>query len=154
MIILLSLALLGLVSAIYLTALHYKQVDSISLCELGEKASCETVSDSPYSEILNVPVSILGAFGYAFFAIIAFLNLKRFDFKKINKKLNPKLISGLYFYVVLLAFLFSLYLTYIELNVIYVVCPMCILSQILIVIMLFFSYLYHNNLKLIEKKRG
>lgn len=151
-IVLLSLALLGLVTSIYLTTLHYKGVDSI--CDFNQQFSCTDVSRSAYAKILTIPVSILGIVGYTFFALIALLILKKFNFTKIHNKLNPKIISGFYFYLILLAFFFSLYLTYIELNAIHVICPLCLLSQIIIVVMVFFSYLYYNNLKLREKLRG
>ncbi|MBU1112086.1 MAG: vitamin K epoxide reductase family protein [archaeon] len=152
MIILLSLALLGLVTSIYLTTLHYKGVDSI--CDFNQQFSCTDVSRSAYAKIFSIPVSILGMVGYAFFAIMALLILKNFNFGKIHKRFNQKWIAGLYFYVTLLAFLFSLYLTYIELNAIHVICPLCLLSQIIIIIMVFFSYLHYKNLKLKEKLRG
>jgi len=152
MIILLSLALLGLVTSIYLTTLHYKGVDSI--CDFNQQFSCTDVSRSAYAKILTIPVSILGMAGYTFFAVMSLLMLKRFNFKRIYNKLNSKVIAGLYFYVTLLAFFFSLYLTYIELNAIHVICPLCLLSQAIIIIMVFFSYLYYNNLKLKEKLRG
>ena len=149
MITLLSLALLGLVTSIYLTTLHYKGVDSI--CDFNQQFSCTDVSRSAYAKILTIPVSILGMAGYTFFAVMSLLMLKRFNFKKIYNKLNSKVIAGLYFYVTLLAFFFSLYLTYIELNAIHVICPLCLVSQAIIITMVFFSYLYYNNLKLKEK---
>lgn len=145
LIFLLILSLLGLATSIYLTSLHYKNVDSI--CDFNQKFSCTDVSRSAYAKILNIPVAIYGIVAYSFFALIPLLFLTKFSFKKINKRLCYPLVSRLYFYVSLFGFLFSLYLTYIELNTIHVICPLCLLSQVIVVLILFFSYLFYDHLR-------
>jgi uncharacterized membrane protein len=145
LIILLILALLGLATSIYLTSLHYKNVDSI--CDFNQKFSCTDVSRSAYSLIFNIPVAIYGIVAYLFFALVPLLFLTKFSFKKISKYLCYVLVARLYFYVSLFGFFFSLYLTYIELNTIHVICPLCLLSQIIVVLILFFSYLFYDHLR-------
>jgi len=144
-ILLLCLALLGLVSSIYLTVLHYQKVDSV--CDFNQKFSCTDVSRSAYARILNVPVSILGAVAYSFYAFLSLAILKRLDFRRVYNKLTPTFIAASYFYLTLISFFFSLYLTYVELTAIHVICPLCLLSQIIIILMVFLSYVFYDHVK-------
>ena len=53
------LAVLGAVIMGYLISLHYTN-QANSICEFGEKLSCDLVNKSHYSEILGIPFSVLG----------------------------------------------------------------------------------------------
>jgi uncharacterized membrane protein len=41
-----------------------------SFCAISQALNCDTVSQSPYSILFNVPVPVWGVFGYAFFLIL------------------------------------------------------------------------------------
>ncbi|MBT4651263.1 vitamin K epoxide reductase family protein [Candidatus Woesearchaeota archaeon] len=146
LIILIILAILGVLTSAYLAYLHYTLVDSV--CDFNAQFSCTTINRSAYAKIFDIPVSILGVFGYFLLAIIPFLLIKKVNFKKINTFLSNRLISKGYFLLSLAAFIFSLYLTGLELKVIGVICPLCLISQILILFILFFSYnIYKTEVK-------
>ncbi len=147
--ILFFLALLGLATSIYLTHLHYLMFDSI--CDFNAQFSCTSISQSAYAKIFNIPISVLGIIGYSIFALIPLVLLlkKKFSFidlQRIHPKLTLSLITRTYFLMALGSLLFSFYLTYLELHTINVVCPLCIFSQIIILIILFFSYIIHQKI--------
>ncbi|MDO8430731.1 MAG: vitamin K epoxide reductase family protein [Candidatus Taylorbacteria bacterium] len=70
----LILALIGFADAIYITVEHFSGV--IPPCAIG---GCETVLTSKYSEILGIPVSLLGAIYYFIISLSLFIY---FDTKK------------------------------------------------------------------------
>jgi uncharacterized membrane protein/protein-disulfide isomerase len=66
------LALAGLLNSIYLAISHYRVYTDIgyrSFCAISKAINCDTVSQSPYSIILNVPVPVWGIIGYTFFLL-------------------------------------------------------------------------------------
>lgn len=58
------LALAGVGFMAYLVSLHYS-VDPSSLCDLSETLNCSIVNQSVYSELLGVPLSVLGIVYFA-----------------------------------------------------------------------------------------
>ena len=63
----LMLALAGLTDAIYLSYSHYRNYTDIgysSFCAISKAINCDTVSQSPYSIFLDVPVPVWGCLGY------------------------------------------------------------------------------------------
>ena len=113
------LAVMGIFVAGYLSwvKLAHTQV----FC--GGSGECETVANSPYAQIAGVPVAILGLGAYI--AILGLLLLENYgDFWKQN---SPLIIFGM----TLVGFLYSAYLTYLELAVIRAICPYCVVSAIL-----------------------
>jgi uncharacterized membrane protein len=142
---LLIFSLLGLAASVYLVNLHYANVDSF--CDFNQQFSCSSINQSAYSKIFGIPISIIGSIGYFFFALIPLLSLLNFDFKRIHKFLNPVNMIKYYFVLALLGFLFSLYLTYLELHTINVICPLCLFSQIIIIMLTFFSYVLYKKMR-------
>ena len=66
------LAITGLIDSIYLSVSHYRVYTDIgykSFCALSKAINCDTVSQSPYSVFLGVPVPIWGVIGYTFFLL-------------------------------------------------------------------------------------
>ncbi|MEE4263775.1 MAG: vitamin K epoxide reductase family protein, partial [Desulfobacteraceae bacterium] len=64
------LVIVGLFSSIYLSVSHYRVYTDIgysSFCALSKAINCDTVSQSPYSIFLGIPVPIWGVLGYAIF---------------------------------------------------------------------------------------
>jgi len=73
----LVVALVGLADASYLTLEHYR--GEVPPCSLTE--GCETVTTSKYSEILGVPVALLGALFYlaVLFSVFFIVTEKKFN---------------------------------------------------------------------------
>lgn len=117
------LAAIGAADALYLTVnkLTHRQV----FC--GGSGDCETVANSPYSEIAGIPIAILGLGAYL--ALLALLYLEvRGSFWKENAPLA-------FFGISLIGVLYSAYLTYLEIWVIHAICPYCVVSAILMVLL-------------------
>ncbi|MDQ7030847.1 MAG: vitamin K epoxide reductase family protein [Ardenticatenia bacterium] len=116
-----SMAGIGLLVALYLTWL--KLADASALCAgIGD---CETVQNSAYSEIAGIPVALLGAGMYA--GVLLFLGIRH--------AAHPSwaaLALGAQVALVTAGLLFSAYLTYVELFVIYAICPWCVVSALLV----------------------
>ena len=142
---LLILSLLGLIASIYLVHLHYKQFDSF--CDFNARFSCTSINQSAYANIFGVPVSILGVLGYTFFLLVPLLSLFNVSFSGIYQRLTILRVWKFYFLVSFIALLFSFYLTYLELHTIKVICPLCVFSQIIIITIVFFSYVLMNKIK-------
>ncbi len=112
-IVILILALVGFADATYLTVKHYQNV--IPPCAIG---SCESVLTSKYSEILGVPVSVLGIVDYLVLLVLIFLyfDLKREVFLRTTLFLST------------FGFLASLWFTYLQAFVIRAFCQYCLIS--------------------------
>jgi uncharacterized membrane protein len=111
------LALIGLGVAAYLTYVHYEDIESV--CGLG--GDCEKVQTSEWSDLVGVPVALLGLVGYA--AILATLFVER----------EEALIAGAL--IALVGFGFSAYLTYRELFSIDAICPWCVASAVIMTLL-------------------
>ncbi|WP_257349962.1 vitamin K epoxide reductase family protein [Pseudalkalibacillus decolorationis] len=109
------ISILGLLICAYLYLSH---LSSNYFCPVGD---CSKVNGSRYSEIGNVPMSILGLIFYTFLFSSTFL-LDKKTFSIIPKM---TLVVGL---------LFSVYLTYLELFIINAICFWCVVSFGLIII--------------------
>ncbi len=106
------LVLAGLGVAGYLTYVHYEDIAPV--CTTG---GCERVQASEYSELAGIPVALLGLIGYVLIGASLFL---RGDLGRVTT-----------FFLTLVGFLFSLYLTYLELFVIDAICQWCVASAVL-----------------------
>lgn len=115
------LSIFGIFDTAYLTAKHY--LDSSVYCPVGK--SCETVLNSAYSIIYNIPISLFGIFFYFTILILALLYLQT------EKKILIKIFFGLS----ALGLIFSLWLFYLQAIVIKAYCFYCILSAINILIL-------------------
>lgn len=112
------LVIVGLLVSIYMTV--YKVTSNDSMC-LGS-GDCSAVNASRYSEVNGIPVAAIGVAGYL--AILAALYFeKRSDFFKQN---GTMLVFGMS----LTGFLFTLWLVYVELNLLHAICPFCVTSQV------------------------
>ena len=113
-VLLVVLAVAGLFMSAYLTWVHLRGVAPVCLAGSG---GCEAVQASRYAEILGVPVATLGMGGYAGMLLSALL------------RGEGGVLLGLF--VSLVSVLFSAYLTWLELFVIYAICQWCVTSAIL-----------------------
>ena len=99
---------------------HHYATSKTEFCDIGNTFNCDIVNRSEYSEILGMPVALIGMVGYA--AILGLATVYR------ERRETPSLIvagasAGL---------AFALYLTYIEGRVLGVWCIMCLSSLALI----------------------
>ena len=89
---------------------------------------CEAVQTSPYSAIFGIPVAVLGLLTYLALAVLWWV--KRKDWRDLGG-----LATQLFFLATLVGFLFSLYLTYLELFVILAICSWCVTSAVVMTIL-------------------
>jgi len=108
------LALGGLGVATYLVVVHYAH-QPIACNSIGD---CEYVNSSRYAKVAGVPVALMGAVSYGMLAALVGAAWLRRD--------AMLLLGG--WALALAAFAFSMYLTYIELRVLYAICVYCVAS--------------------------
>jgi len=118
------LAALGLIVSLYLWYVHVSGTTALCVGVGG----CETVNASSYSELAGMPVAFLGALTY-FVLLVSWLIRPR-----LAMNMRAWVSLGI-FALTLVGVLFSAYLTYLELFVIYAICPWCVTSAIIITIL-------------------
>jgi uncharacterized membrane protein len=123
---LILLSLVGLADAIYLTWL---KLASDGICVAGE--GCEIVNTSVYSQFYGIPIALLGGVAYLIMLIVLLFET-RVEFLEVN---GLMIVFGMSLFGVL----YSVYLTYLEIYVIRAICPFCVLSAIVLLIMLVLS---------------
>ena len=106
-------SLLGLADAIYLTVEH---VTGQSVrCTIV--AGCSEVLSSQYAVVAGVPLALVGAAAY--FGVFSLSTLAAFGYRIAGTLLTP---------LVLLMFLFTLWLIYLQAFVIHAFCQFCLFS--------------------------
>jgi len=99
---------------------HHYATSKTEFCDIGNTFNCDIVNRSEYSEILGIPVALIGMLGYA--AVLGLATVYR------ERRETPSLI----FAGASAGLAFALYLTYIEGRVLGVWCIMCLSSLALI----------------------
>ncbi|MCA9914499.1 MAG: hypothetical protein KC496_14195, partial [Anaerolineae bacterium] len=108
--------------------LSYLKIDNTpSVCIQGDLFDCETVLNSIYSELAGISIAWLGL-GLNLVVLSLLILEPRVGFLRENAKL---LVFGL----VLFAFLFSVYLVYVQAALIRAYCPWCLSHEALITIL-------------------
>jgi uncharacterized membrane protein len=115
----LTLSALGVLLSLYLAVLYFTETQA-AFCASGSE--CDTVRQSGFSAILGMPVAAIGVIGYALIFILTIVSM--------TKRIKWTLL----YMVVLAGFVFSAYLTYIELFVIKAICMYCIFSAVLMTV--------------------
>lgn len=113
------LAVAGLAVSAYLLTVHWGWWSAVCL-GVGD---CEAVNTSRFSEFLGIPVALMGMGAYA--AIIAASVAIRQNIQTVWARRSVFIIAAI-------GVAFSAYLTYIELFVLYEICPWCVISAILV----------------------
>ncbi len=127
--ILIALSIVGLLDSLYLTWIKFS--DQEAICT--GVGACDVVNTSEYSLLLGIPIALFGALAYLAIFVLLMLE-KRYEWVEENASLAI-------FGISLFGFLYSLYLTYIELFVIFAICPYCVISAIVITLILIISWL-------------
>jgi uncharacterized membrane protein len=107
-----ALCLAGIGIAGYLTYVHYAGLQPVC----GISHGCETVQTSRYAGLIGIPVALLGLITY----IAVFISLRL--------RGDRPLLAG--YSLTLIAFAFSVYLTYREVFTIHAICSWCVSSAI------------------------
>ena len=134
------IALVGFFDSIYLAISHYRVYTDIgyeSFCAISRSLNCDTVSQSPYSILLGVPVPVWGIFGLSFFLILLVLAW--------HPKAEKKRMWTLLLVLSLLYTGYSLILAGISSYLIGSYCIMCILSYAVNLLLLYFSWLIRKR---------
>ena len=124
------LSLAGMGVSGYLTWTHLANAS----VACGTSQSCDIVQESVYSTIGGIPVALLGLLAYATLLV---LSLLRGHSPESLDEYVPLAIFG----ISLIGVLYSAYLTYLELFVIYAVCRWCVSSAIIMTLIFVLSLL-------------
>ena len=119
----LAAGIAGVVDSVYLTWI--KLTGSYATC--GPIGNCEAVNSSRYAEIAGIPIALIGILGYL--AIIAVVVLE----PRLPDQKEGLLLA--FFGFTLTGTIYSAYLTYVELVVLNAICPYCVISAVLMLIL-------------------
>jgi uncharacterized membrane protein len=117
------LALAGFFVSLYLW-LHKLGVIGVLQCGTG---GCDTVQASPYADFLGLPVALYGVVGYAVLFAVSLLAVRQRDAPRRRPDTLLAVLASL-------GFLFTLYLTALELFVIHAICRYCVGSAAIITV--------------------
>lgn len=112
------LALVGVILASYLLASYFKP-QTAGVCRIDETFNCDAVTQGSLAAIFGIPVALIGLTGYL---IIFFGSLAK------NR--------GLVLFMAAFGSLFCLRITYLELFVVKIICPVCIVCQLVMLTIL------------------
>ncbi len=118
------LSVVGLTDSIYLAVLKLTGNRQMCLEGLGD---CWTVNTSRYASLFGIPISLLGAGAYLLILALLLLEHRSGRFHL----LSPVVIFGL----TLTGLVYSIYLTYLEVAVLKAICPFCVLSAVVMLLL-------------------
>ena len=133
------LSIIGLLTSIYMFYTHYAPPSEGSICDISSSVSCSIVNTSKYSELFNVPVSLLGGIWFVFLGLMAHAAKK-------NKSLFAGLLA-----LNIIGMISVVYLIIAEI-LLKTLCPFCTVVHIIIVVTLVLSYILCTNTKSTRKK--
>jgi len=130
-------SIIGFIDSAYLTIIKFTHSPIYCTPGLG---NCETVQNSQWSTIWGIPVALLGALAY----LVLILFFAFGDRISFLKQYSQYIVFG----TSLFGFLFSLYLTYLELFVLHTICQWCILSAICMTVVFIVTIIRLKDLQL------
>ncbi len=125
-----ALAVIGVLLSVYLL---WQQMfrPAFQPCYVNSLVNCDAVISGPVAKTLGIPTPLYGLIGYIVILFAAF-------------KKNHKLVLGMATF----GLAFCLYLAYVELFQLHVVCPVCISCQVVMISIFGLSaYLYKRKKK-------
>ena len=138
-----AIALAGLLDAIYLSIAHYRVYADIgyqSFCAVSRAINCDTVSQSPYSIFVGIPVPVWGIVGYALFLMLLGLAW--------SKTFAVKRLWTLLFLISLAFSIYSIILAWISTFLIHSYCIMCIASYGINFLLLFYTHIIRQRFEI------
>lgn len=130
------LLLAGLADSIYLSVHHYLVYTNIeyeSFCAISKAINCDTVSQSPYSIFLGIPVAVWGVAGYLFCLLLLPF--------ACSASAGKKRMWPLFFTISLVFSVISVGFAVISTLYVRSYCIMCILSYGINFLLLFYSWM-------------
>ncbi len=132
----LILSIVGFVTSMYLTNLHYLiftgALEDFSFCGISREVSCETVSASPYAKWFGVPLAWIGVMLYLFWSVLAF-------FSALKPEKNNQIITGIFLLTSAVAVALNIYLGQLMFFTIGSLCLLCLLTYLLNIMVLLLS---------------
>jgi len=115
----LILIALGLIVTVYLS--YVKLTDVPMACVAGGAFDCETVQNSAYSRLFGIPIAWLGLATYILLGLLLMLE----DRLPILQEYSVIIVFG----VALFAFLYSVFLVYVQVAILQALCPWCLAHE-------------------------
>jgi protein-disulfide isomerase/uncharacterized membrane protein len=134
------LAIAGLIDSIYLAVSHFRVYTDIgykSFCAISKAINCDTVSQSPYSIFIGLPIPVWGIIGYSFFLFLVLVAGSRGAQKK---RIWPLLIWISCFFSC-----YSVVLAVISTYIIGSYCIMCIGLYAVNLLLLFYTWIIQKR---------
>ena len=135
-----ALVAAGLIDSAYLAFSHYRVHTDVlytSFCAVSGALNCDTVSQSPYSIFMGMPLAVWGILGYGFLLVL----VSSAGSSRAQKRRGWTLI----FIITLLFSLLSLFLAYISRHYIKAYCIMCIVSYGINFLVLFLVWIIRRR---------
>jgi uncharacterized membrane protein len=117
------LSIFGAIDAFYLSLVKLTHTEVYC----GGSSSCDIVNASSYSMIMGIPIAFIGLGAYIILIAILFL-------EKRDGILREKYVY-LNFGICLIGLLYSIYLTYVETFILHAICPYCIASAVIMLLL-------------------
>lgn len=116
----LLLVLVGLVIAAYLS--YLKLADAPAVCVESGPFNCDVVLNSQYSELAGIPIAYMGFAVYLALGLLLVLEKRNTALREYS--------SLIAFGIGLFAWLFSMWLVYVQFVLLQAVCPWCLTHEI------------------------
>ncbi len=107
----------------------------------GESSGCETVKNSPYANLAGIPLPVMGLMMY--FGLLGLLAAQRHS--AVTSRAWSPYVALAIFGLALAGVLYSAYLTYVELYVIYAICRWCVASAVIMTLIFVLSIFNLRN---------
>ena len=143
-----GLALAGLTNAIYLSISHYRVYTDLayeSFCAISKAVNCDTVSQSPYSIFLGIPVPVWGVIGFTFILLLLFFSAEKSAGKERMWSVLFLILLGYSIYSIILAAISFIIHSY---------CVMCLLSFAITFLLTYFTWVVRNRFDSTGLKEG
>jgi len=115
-------------------------LSGVSLCNINPSLNCDVAALSKYSEIFNIPISVLGL-SYSLIMLVATL------FLKLNWSEETPLLGWFFKLITTASSVFSLVLLAISSFQLQVFCPFCVISYILSFIISYLAWTHFKDAK-------
>lgn len=107
----------------------------------GESSGCETVKNSPYANLAGIPLPVMGLMMY--FGLLGLLVAQ--GHSAVTRRAWSPYVALAIFGLALAGVLYSAYLTYVELYVIYAICRWCVASAVIMTLIFALSIFNLRN---------
>ena len=135
-----ALVSVGFIDSMYLAWSHYRNYTDMtyqSFCAISKAINCDTVSQSPYSIFLGVPLAVWGLIGYGLLMLMLVLAWRTRDQKKC--------MWTLVFFISMVFSLISIALAIVSAIYIHSYCILCVLSFGVNFLLLYFSWIIRKR---------